>query len=1053
MAKAVAQLTLSDQASSLTDKLVDVVAAAVPDKRIRNSEVRQFQAIGERLAAELERYFDVEFQGLPQHERLAATDALVAAFSAAAFTTQTLIDVDFDPKRLERLIATSLPNSYLSESGQAFLGLLLRDACAFVVASAVAYPRTTTRIAVELLKRESEVAAAIDRAIDAIPRQIIDTLDHTDPRQFEVDYRRATVNTLDRLRLFGVPHRAGARPGYPLSIAYLTLTASAQVETFTQTGNVDDILSDHRRWVVRGPAGSGKTTLLQWLGVRAAQRSFTGRLAPWNNLVPFYISLRTFVETGLPSAGQFGDHCAGVIRDSIPSDWIRKTLKAGRGLVLIDGLDEIPRRMLDDISSWIAHLMYMFGNSTYVITSRPHVLSSVSLEGDAFRECSLDQMDESSVRTFVAYWHRAAWLEAQADEAADILVLERRFTHALASNSDLQSMATTPLLCAILCALHRYRGADVPEDRLALYQEALEIVISRRERARGVQPIPTVATPQALELLKDAAYWMLRNAGTSVTLADLQAIVERKMPALPAIKLDAYHVTQFLAHRSGVLIEPAPDTYEFLHLTFRDFLAAGAIIAQDDVRHMMRQVRDGRWPGVVVFAAGLGNATQQRRIFQGLLLDQIQVPELDGTTTLQWVDRQGQEFLALASIEVCRSIPPEVTEQITKRMDGLVPPKSLQAARLIAAAGEPAISALRKALTDAPLESVTLSIRALAETHDPAAASVLAEWTADPRPEIRHAIASTWWQFDPEVFADTILPSFAHLDNPPHLTVGPAQWPWSDRFQWVREITLLDPPDGNWALPHDQLITLAVEGFRGHTIDIAKCTQLTMLAVRHGRQLAGIDGLTHLPLQHLLLEACPAWRRRLTVPSDVRRLQLDYLPQLPVINIEGVGLRYLSIRYCDKLAIVGKPRSEMLQHVILSGFRDQDMRWLDGSDDLRTISVSNYGGATLPIETATQLERANLVNCTNIRSLEWLPPSERLKSLSVSGASRLTDIRSVRPCPQLQEVDFSYCTMLRDLSPLSHLPGLQHVDLTGCRLDLDLSVLAHVPHIDFPYPA
>jgi hypothetical protein len=203
----------------------------------------------------------------------------------------------------------------------------------------------------------------------------------------------------------------------------------------------------------------------------------------------------------------------------------------------------------------------------------------------------------------------------------------------------------------------------------------------------------------------------------------------------------------------------------------------------------------------------------------------------------------------------------------------------------------------------------------------------------------------------------------------------------------------------------------------------------------------------------LLLESCPAWRRRLTVPSDVRRLQLDHLPQLPSINVEGVGIRYLSIRYCDKLTIVGKPRSEMLQHVILSGFRDQDMRWLEGCDDLRTISLFDYGAATVPLETATQLERASLVNCTNIRSLQWLSPSERLKSLSVSGASRLTDISPVRACPQLEEVDCSYCTMLHDLSPLGHLPGLQRVDLTGCRLDLDLSVLAHVPHIDFPYPA
>jgi len=41
MAKAVAKLVLSDQASSVADRLVDVVAAAVPEPRMRKAEARR----------------------------------------------------------------------------------------------------------------------------------------------------------------------------------------------------------------------------------------------------------------------------------------------------------------------------------------------------------------------------------------------------------------------------------------------------------------------------------------------------------------------------------------------------------------------------------------------------------------------------------------------------------------------------------------------------------------------------------------------------------------------------------------------------------------------------------------------------------------------------------------------------------------------------------------------------------------------------------------------------------------------------------------------------
>src|SRR4030095_4938805 len=97
---------------------------------------------------------------------------------------------------------------------------------------------------------------------------------------FELQYRRTLDRRLDRMELFGVRLVGGGARDYPLTVAYVSLTATASGGDMPV--RVEDALTGAERVVIRGEAGSGKTTLLRWLAVRATNREFTGVLAQWN---------------------------------------------------------------------------------------------------------------------------------------------------------------------------------------------------------------------------------------------------------------------------------------------------------------------------------------------------------------------------------------------------------------------------------------------------------------------------------------------------------------------------------------------------------------------------------------------------------------------------------------------------------------------------------------------------------------------------------------------------------------------------------------------------
>lgn len=126
------------------------------------------------------------------------------------------------------------------------------------------------------------------------------------------------------------------------------------------------------------------------------------------------------------------------------------------------------------------------------------------------------ESDVSSLRTrlnfrekFVRRWHQAVGAELiDADELAELADYERSLLASIDADRHLRALSVNPLLCALLCALNRERRTHLLVDRMETYAAALDMLLDRRDRERGVTSggVPLTRTDKIL-LLQDIAFW------------------------------------------------------------------------------------------------------------------------------------------------------------------------------------------------------------------------------------------------------------------------------------------------------------------------------------------------------------------------------------------------------------------------------------------------------------------------------------------------------------------------------------------------------------------
>ncbi|MFF7335255.1 NACHT domain-containing protein [Streptomyces sp. NPDC008150] len=702
----------------------------------------------------------------PADETTAVTDALAARLLA-------LGDLDMDDAQAVRLghrelasrLARSAPTpAHLAVDSAYFLDSATEWACLHILEFFTRRSTFLARTLVEQSRTQAQLIARIDELISRVPRPDVgDTA-------FERRYRDYVTARHKHITIYGIDLR-DSPDRWPLEVAYLSLEATAQSRpadpSWTMTGGIpsepgttqlpaEDVLTGGpRRVLLRGDAGSGKTTLVQWLAVTAARDG---------DLVPYVLPLRTLVRApALPAPGAFLD--AVGCPHAPPAGWAERVLTTGRGLVLVDGLDEVPAADRRRARDWLTALVAAFPDNRWLLTSRPTAVRADWLADEGFGETTLSPMRRAEVATFVRRWHAAAG-------AAEF---EERLLDSLRTKRDLARLATNPLMCGLICALHRERRGYLPTGRKELYDAALAMLLTRRDRERGMGAVDGVELGEEaqVEILQRIAYALVLSGRTEMDLGTAEGIVERCLPSIVSAgrQGDARTILDTLLLRSGLLRQPAHGVIDFVHRTFQDHLGARYAVEEGHLDVLVSRADDTQWEDVIRMAVAHARPRERASLIRRLL--DLDTPR----TTLQ----------ALACLEQAATVDSGVRREVEERAAGLIPPATTREAWELAKAGPLVLELLPgpEALTDEEAHAVTVSASLLAEAEPDAALAVLRRFRGHPSLDVRRQLVGTWHRFDAGPYLSEVLSRVSReelvLDVETEaqlaaLTAGPA-WP------------------------------------------------------------------------------------------------------------------------------------------------------------------------------------------------------------------------------------------------------------------------------------
>ena len=317
------------------------------------------------------------------------------------------------------------------------------------------------------------------------------------------------------------------------------------------------------RWVLLGDPGAGKTTLLRHLAATLARQG--GRpFLPLFESLPRLLREGTFlldrVVERLTRAGHPAQGLAGALNQAG---------RDGRLLLLLDGLDEVPRETREKAEQLLRDLATDWPATPIVVTSRPIGYRSPASD---FREVEVLPLERASRRELLArLFGRAGGTPdfVRADSAMEAL-----------DAAELQEVAGNPLYLTLMALLFEQEIAP-DRNRTRLYDQVFELLLDGKHRP-GAEPMDR--KPVVRAVLRQLACGMTEDNRDAEPVEAIEDRLYRKELDGPRRELERVgrwrdRPRQFLddlTERTGILgpHDGVAADWRFWHRTFREALAA-----------------------------------------------------------------------------------------------------------------------------------------------------------------------------------------------------------------------------------------------------------------------------------------------------------------------------------------------------------------------------------------------------------------------------------------------------------------------------------------------
>lgn len=394
------------------------------------------------------------------------------------------------------------------------------------------------------------------------------------------------------------------------SIAELQAEMEPGYKSNRSRSEVSVIFAKHSRLMLWGRAGSGKTTALKKYLLSKLNKFSTEVYGDLK--IPVFVALRKFfIHTegtqNLLETISFQIKLGG-LEDTESKKLTLKLLKEGKLLILMDGLDEVPKDILPKVQQEISNLVASYPDNRFILTCRYGATEFVPSE---FKEVEMTAFDSEQVEDFVVGWFK------DSEEPC----LDRRFLERLKENTQMQELAKNPLMLTMLCTLYK-EGYDFPKGSSTLFDDATELYLRKWDSYRRIDHRDTIYDEKLSRNRRRNLFYKLAFDGMAQheepkyfwKKTELELFIKDFIGNLSDVKessvdTDARAIINALEAQDSLLTRSSSDAYTFSYRSFQEYFAAMSIVESvgsdsDKLKALLEEhVLKEEWGQVFSFAA------------------------------------------------------------------------------------------------------------------------------------------------------------------------------------------------------------------------------------------------------------------------------------------------------------------------------------------------------------------------------------------------------------------------------------------------------------------